>query len=56
MGRKKQMIKQLIDNSRNKTKELGEKQRQKYKELQKPINEEEHEKRVEMLKKLGILK
>lgn len=56
MGRKKQMVRHIIETNRSKTKEEGEKSREKAKESQKEIDEQEHNKRVEMLKGLGFLK
>lgn len=56
MGRKKQGVKQLIELRRAQTKELAEQQRQKTREMEKPVSEEEHQKRIKMLKEMGILK
>lgn len=56
MGRKKQMVRQMIMNQRNQTKENGEQSREKSKELKNKIDEEEHQKRIEMLKTLGLMK
>ena len=56
MGRKKQGIKQLIELRKSRERNLEEQQKKKAKETEKPITQEEHEKRIEMLKSIGILK
>jgi hypothetical protein len=56
MGRKKQMVKQMIDNRRSAETDLIKQQREKDKEKEKSISEEEHKKRLETLKNLGLLK
>lgn len=52
MGRKKQMVRQMIENRRAETRELDKLSREK--EKKDDISEEEHNKRLEMLKNLGL--
>ena len=54
MGRKKQMIKRMVENLRIKKRQWAEEEKESFKE--KEITPEEHKKRLEYLKSLGIIK
>ena len=54
MGRKKAMVKLMIDNGRALAKERGNEARKRVKEDK--VTPEEHEKKIKLLKDLGLLK
>ena len=58
MGRKKQMVKQMIEFNKGKYRDINQKQQEKNKESDKHkmVADEEHKKRIELLKNIGLLK
>lgn len=56
MGRKKQMIANMIVGREMRINKSLQERKEKEKEEKQKISEEEHKKRIEMLKQMGILK
>ncbi len=56
MGRKKAMVKRMVENLRIQKKEWSEEEKKRIEEQKKPISEEEHRNRLEELKKIGLIK
>jgi len=54
MGSRKQMVRRLIENQRSKSKEREKLERQRIKD--EPLTEEEHQKRLKILKDMGLVK
>lgn len=55
MGRKKQMIKKIIEDKRERVREKDREALKKQKK-KREISEEEHQKRIKLLRNIGILK
>lgn len=56
MGRKKQMVKQLIENKRAQLRKIVNEEKERMEEKAKEISEEEHQKRLQRLREIGLLK
>lgn len=56
MGSRKQMVRRIIENRRSMTKEEEEELKKKREEANKPLSQDEHEKRINLLRQIGVLK
>lgn len=56
MGSRKQMVRRIIENRRTLSKEEEAELKRKQEEANKPISEEEHIKRIQKLRDLGLIK
>lgn len=56
MGRKKQMVKRMMENIKIMKRELSVEEKKKMEEQKQQVSAEEHQRRLKMLKEMGVLK